>query len=125
MRQGGVDGVRRALSIRSGISPLPLRQGTGRAVLRGLLAVSLGIVTSVAVVGITKLAVGTPAASDTARLGRPVTDCGADPSPLGPNTISVEFGFHATVQSWIGPSSAVPNAVCVDAIGDQGVSGTG
>ena len=85
---------------RSDRRPLSGRSAREQAAvaLRGLLAVSLGLVASLAVVGLTRLTVGASAAP---RLGPPVTDCGVYASCSARTRIGPVRLPNAAVQNWM------------------------
>ncbi|HEY5098134.1 MAG TPA: hypothetical protein VII46_08790, partial [Acidimicrobiales bacterium] len=45
------------------------------------------------------------------------TDCPTYAASFGANVVTVRFSFNKNAQTWVVPSNAIPNSICVDASG--------
>lgn len=106
-------------SLRSTRSGTPRRNLVGTALVAGALVA--------APLALTGGATGASAATPHATV---VTDCPTWSTNFGGNTdpskvVQVRFSYRPGTQSWVVPSNAVPNSICIDASGAQGGSTAG
>ena len=52
------------------------------------------------------------------------TDCPTYAASFGANVVTVRFSFNKNVQTWVVPSNAITNSICLDASGAQGGAGS-
>jgi hypothetical protein len=85
---------------------------------RSLIGRGLVVATIAAALGVPALD-SSPAYASAAPLGV-VKDCPTYDATFGTNVISVTFHYQPVPQTWVVPSTAVPDSVCIDASGAQG-----